>query len=154
MVAIVAFSILFAASIFNATEANAQPTIELKFHKDIGYSSFGNDAQGNWTARVTVSADTTRVEFYLDDTLQRNDTEAPFSWPYNTDSYPNGLHTIKAIAYDQNENAATAEAQQNFVPFPADFMTDTIAIAAVAIAVAAVIAVIKIKRTNRKAARP
>ena len=139
-----------AAGIFNVAKVNAEPTITITFHKDFGYSSFGNDAQGNWTVQATVSQDTVRVEFYLDNQLQLNDTEAPFAWSYNTDNYPLGLHTFKAVAYDANGNEAVAEAQQNFVKFPMDFFIIIIAVVVVSVLVAVIVAVIKIKKTNKK----
>ena len=149
--AVLLFAVLVTAlCIFNATQANAEPSIALKLHKDFGYSSFGNDAQGNWTAQATVSEEVTRVEFYLDNLLQLNDTQAPFSWSYNTDNYAQGLHTIKAVAYDTNGNNATAEAQQNFVPFPMDF-TIGIVLAVVLILIAAVVVcIVRIRRTKKR----
>jgi hypothetical protein len=102
--AVLLFTVLVTALfIFNATQVNAEPSIALKLHKDFGYSSFGNDAQGNWTAQVTVSEDATRVEFYLDNLLQLNDTQAPFALSYNTDNYAQGLHTIKPWLMTQTE---------------------------------------------------
>ncbi|MCW4010362.1 MAG: Ig-like domain-containing protein [Candidatus Bathyarchaeota archaeon] len=139
--------IAFGAS--SAAQVNADPSISLKLHKDFGYSSFGNDAQGNWTVHATVSEDTMRVEFYLDDSLELNDTAEPFAWSYNTDNYPNGLHTIKAVAYDANGNTATAEKQQNFVPFPTEFTTIIVIVVVVSVVVSIVVAVVMTKRPRK-----
>ncbi len=122
----------------------------MKFHKDFGYSSFGNEAQGNWTAHADTSTDAVRVEFYLDNLLQFNDTEAPFAWSYYTDNYAEGLHTIKAVAYDASGNSASAEGQQKFVPFPVEETMAIILASVIGVIVAAVAAVVWMRRTKNK----
>ncbi len=52
----------------------------------------------NVTADVNgVSDNITKVEFYVDGKLKNTDTEAPYSWLWNTRSF--FRHTIKVIAY-------------------------------------------------------
>jgi hypothetical protein len=131
-------------------EADVQPTIELKLHKDFGYSSFGNDAQGNWSARTTVSEDIVRVEFYLNDTLQHTDIETPFTWSYYTDDYPLGLYTIKAVAYNTEGNTVVAQVQQNFVSQQGDFIIIIIISIAAPLAIITLISVLKVKKLNKK----
>ncbi|MCW4017084.1 MAG: Ig-like domain-containing protein [Candidatus Bathyarchaeota archaeon] len=148
-------SVLLVALMFTAiglacaAQVNADPTITMKIHKDYGYSSFGNDAQGDWTVHATVSEDTTRVEFYLDDELQFDDTQTPFAWSYVTDDFPEGLHTIKAVAYDSNGNTATAEVEQNFVPFPMDFTIGIVIAVVVISVVVSILAVVFARRKTR-----
>jgi len=48
-----------------------------------------------------------RVEYYLDDEFIETDTEAPFSWLWDTFSL--GKHTIKAIQYDHLGNEVIEE---------------------------------------------
>ncbi len=146
-IALTMFTVLFVASIFCTVQVNAEPTISLSLHKDFGYSSFGNDAQGNWTAHANTSSDTTRVEFYLDDQLQLNDTQTPFAWSYYTNNYSEGLHTIRAVAYDANGNQAEATAEQNFVEFPTDLVLYiVIAVVAIVIIIAIVAALVMMRR--------
>ena len=86
------------------------------------------------------------VEFFLDDSLQRSDTEAPFSWSYYTDNYPLGLHTIKAIAYDSEGNTVTAEKQQNFVEMSNATLSIVFAVVIIIIVVATIVLVVKMKK--------
>jgi len=54
--------------------------------------------------KITIEANATdnfhvdRVEFYIDDVLQANDTTEPYSWTWNSKTLFS--HTIKVIAYD------------------------------------------------------
>lgn len=48
--------------------------------------------------------DINRVEFYIDDVLKSNDTEAPYEWTWNEFAF--GNHEIKAIVYDNAGNSA------------------------------------------------
>ncbi len=146
IIAIFVFAVLSATCIFAVVEVNAQPTIDLRLRKDFGYSDFGNGAQGNWTAQAIVSDDIVRVEFFLDDSLQRSDTDAPFSWSYYTDNYPLGLHTIKAIAYDSEGNTVTAEKQQNFVEMSNATLSIVFAVVIIIIVVASIVLVVKMKK--------
>ena len=41
-----------------------------------------------------------RVEFYIDDVLKSSPTVSPYGWDWDTTSYSNGSHEIKAIAYN------------------------------------------------------
>jgi len=150
LVASIAIVFLLSASKISMVEADVQPTIELKLHKDFGYSSFGNDAQGNWSVRTTVSEDTVRVEFYLNDTLQYTDIQAPFTWSYYTDDYPLGLYTIKAIAYNSEGNTAVAQVQQNFVSQQDGFFIIIIISIAAPLVIITIISIIKIKKSNKK----
>ena len=75
-----------------------------------------------------VSADVTRVEFYLDDVLQANVTTSPFSWPFDTNNYTLGLHTFKVVAYNAVGEEASVEIQRNFVEFPTLFVVGIIVV--------------------------
>jgi hypothetical protein len=151
--ALAIFTLLFITSILCTVQVNAAPTITLSLHKDFGYSSFGNDAQGNWTAHVTTSQDTTRVEFYLDNQLQLNDTQTPFAWPYYTNNFSEGLHTILAVAYDASGNQAEATAEQNFVEFPSDFFIYIIMAVVAIVIVSIVVALVMMQRRKTNSAK-
>jgi hypothetical protein len=56
----------------------------------------------NATDDVSVS----KVEFYIDNDLYITDTEAPYTWQWDTTSVPNGQHTIKVKAYDNTKQTA------------------------------------------------
>ena len=42
----------------------------------------------------------TRIEFYVDDALVATDLSSPYSFDWDTSMYTNGLHKIRATAYD------------------------------------------------------
>jgi len=50
-----------------------------------------------------------RVEFFLDDELSYTDTDEPYKWTIDRDNYSSGLHTAKAIAFDNAGNNASEE---------------------------------------------
>ncbi|PTL81261.1 Ig-like domain-containing protein [Vitiosangium sp. GDMCC 1.1324] len=54
--------------------------------------------------RGTVS----KVDFYLGATLLGSDTSAPFSFSWNTSTWPNGTYTLKTRAYDPLGNSANS----------------------------------------------
>ncbi len=108
----------------------AKTTLSLDFYKDNGYG-MGEDMNGEWTLNTVVSQDVQYVEFYLDNQLQLNDTSSPFSWNFNTGSYSEAQHTLKAVAYNSLGETATAESQHNFVGFPLTFVVGIIGLVVV-----------------------
>jgi len=76
-----------------------------------------NGATVSSTVSVTADASddigVTKVEFYVDNVLKSTDTTAPYSWQWDTTAYANGLHTIKAIAYDAVGQTATDQISVN-----------------------------------------
>ncbi len=48
---------------------------------------------------TTATSGVDTVKFYIDGTLKSTDTAAPFEWSWNTTTYSNGSHTIKAEGY-------------------------------------------------------
>jgi hypothetical protein len=127
----------------------AVPIVSLSLYKDNGYG-MGNDMNGAWTVNAAVSQNTSYVEFYLDDTLQLNDTSAPFSWQFDTINYTEGTHTIKAVAYDSAGENATAQVDRNFVGFPVNFVVGIIAVVVAVTAIAVVVSVYRIRKQNAK----
>jgi hypothetical protein len=110
----------------------AAPSLSLSWYKNNGYG-MGNDIGGEWTINTNVSTDVVRVEFYLDDVLQQNDTEAPFSWNFNTaDNFTLGVHTFRVVAYDSAGASTTSVAERNFVEYSFSSVIITIIIVAVA----------------------
>ncbi len=116
-------SILLILSLLSAVTASialAQSTQELQLglSRDWGYGGFGNDIQGLFTAKIkNPPADLTRVEFYIDSALMGEDTTAPFSLQFNTDSYPVGAHTLSAIGYTSDRTELKSnQIQAQFVP--------------------------------------
>jgi len=101
-----------------ASQVSAEPTISLSINKIEGYN-LGSDINGQFTVSAKVSSEVVRVEFYLNGTLQYNDTAgAPFSWTFDTTNYALGNYNITAVAYDSSGQQATAVLSQNFVEVP------------------------------------
>jgi hypothetical protein len=127
----------------------AKPTLHLNFYKDNGYN-MGNDMNGLWTVNTDVSADVVYVEFYVDDELQLNDTTAPFSWPFDTNNYTLGVHTIKVVAYDSAGEQAVEERQPNFVGFPLLFIVGIISFIVIVTVVSFVVVFYRARRRESK----
>jgi hypothetical protein len=132
-----------------AAVAQAGPTVSLHWYKNNGYG-LGNDIGGQWTVTADTSSDVTRVEFYLDNQLQQNSTQAPFQWAFNTADYGLGVHNIKAVAYNAQGQTSTAEANRNFVEYSAtNIIVLIIGVTVAIIVVAALVAVYRIKKQNK-----
>ena len=146
LVAIVVCSAFMLASLESTT---AIPTINSSLYKNNGYS-MGNDMNGEWTLNAEVSSDVTRVEFYLDGKLVSNDTDAPFSWNFNTADYTDGLHLFRAMAFNADGEVNYQEIPRNFVPFPLDFVVGIIALVIITLVIATVGALVKNKKLGKK----
>ncbi|HSP13351.1 MAG TPA: Ig-like domain-containing protein [Thermoanaerobaculia bacterium] len=73
-----------------------------------------NGATVSGTTSVTASASddvgVSKVEFYLDGTLQSTDPTSPYAWSWNTTMTTNGGHALTSMAYDAAGNRATSAA--------------------------------------------
>ncbi len=71
-----------------------------------------NGATVSGTTTITASASdnvgVTKVEFYIDSALVSTDTASPYSYDWNTTTYPNGAHTIFSKASDAAGNVGTS----------------------------------------------
>jgi NADH:ubiquinone oxidoreductase subunit K len=132
-----------------AATAQAAPTLSLNWYKNNGYG-MGNDIGGQWTITAVTSADVSRVEFYLDNQLQQNSTQAPFKWAFNTADYSLGAHTVKAVAYAAEGQTGTVQADRNFVEYSAENVFGVvIGVFVAVIAIALVVAVYRIKKQTK-----
>lgn len=128
--------------------ALAAPSVSLGWYKNNGYG-WGNDIGGEWTITAEVSSDVTHVEFYVDDALVQNATDAPFKWAFNTAEYSNGEHTISVIAYDDAWEMATTQADRNFVEYSAaDTLWLIVGIVVAVMGLMLVVAIYKIKKNK------
>jgi len=60
------------------------------------------------TASASDNVGVSKVEFYLDGTLQATVTSAPYGFSWNSSSVSTGTHTLTAKAYDAANNATTS----------------------------------------------
>ena len=131
----------------------AAPFLSTSFYKNNGYG-MGADIYGQWTLNTSASQDVVRVEFYLDNQLQQNDTEVPYGWSFDTVNYTEGSHIIKAIAFNSLGESATASAQRNFVGFPINYVVGIIVLIVVVIVVSLVVALFWVRKTEAKNKHP
>ncbi len=139
--------VVCAALALSFTAVSAAPTVSLNWYKNNGYG-LGSDIGGQWTITADASSDVTRVEFYLDNQLQQNDTSAPFNWVFDTADFNLGEHTIKAVAYNVDGQTATAQADRNFVEYSAANVFGIII--GVVVAVMAVVLIALLYRVRKK----
>ena len=98
--------------------AQTADQLQLGLSRDFGYGGFGNDIQGLFSMKIkNPPSNLVKVDFYIDSTSIGEDTQAPFSLQFNTDSYPLGSHALSAVGYTsdgQQISSNTITAQ--FVP--------------------------------------
>ena len=73
--------------------------LTLSLSRDFGYGGFNGDIQGTFSVKASGPANLERVQFFLDETLLGEDTEAPFAIQFVTDNYPTGAHIFSAVGY-------------------------------------------------------
>jgi hypothetical protein len=96
----IAFLLAALLSLIAVSTAFAQGEgLTLKLSKDFGYGGFSNDIQGTFSMKVTGPANLARVDFYIDETMIGEVTQAPFNLQFVTDSYPLGSHSLYAIGF-------------------------------------------------------
>ncbi|WP_281999185.1 Ig-like domain-containing protein [Geotalea uraniireducens] len=74
----------------------------------VAITSPANSSTVSGTATVTASASdnvgVSKVEFYVNGTLNATDTASPYTFSWNTSSLANGTYTLSAKAYDAANN--------------------------------------------------
>jgi len=81
------------------------------------------DASANLAALASANAAiqaVQKVEFYVDDTKIGEDASEPYETSWDTTAYSDGSHTIKAVAYDTNNQASQDEITVQVVNGPAE----------------------------------
>jgi hypothetical protein len=73
----------------------------LRLRRNFGYGGSG-EIQGLFTMIAEGSEALTRVTFYIDDQVIGEDQEAPFQVQFSTDSYPLGMHSLRATGFTEN----------------------------------------------------
>ena len=91
-------TILLSLAIISAASAQAEE-FTLSLSRDFGYGGFNGDIQGTFSVKASGPANVEKVQFFLDETLLGEDTEAPFAIQFVTDNYPTGAHVFSAVGY-------------------------------------------------------
>lgn len=74
---------------------------------EVTIEGLANDASVNGTVAVSLDAeenDLDKVEIYVDGTLVTTLTSSPFQYTWDSNTVPDGAHTIKVVAYDKAGN--------------------------------------------------
>jgi hypothetical protein len=134
--------------------SSAQTSLSLEWQRNSGFDMH-TGINGQYTLIAHPEGNTTtRVEFYLDDKLELSDTKAPYSWTFNTDSNPEGQHTIRVEAYTSTGETATLTDIRSFSGFPYMFIVGVLLFASIVFAFALLLTwhVIKQKAKARRIA--
>jgi uncharacterized C2H2 Zn-finger protein len=113
-----AFLLISMLTLVFITKVSAEPTISLSINRIGPGANIGSDMNGMFTVSAQVSSDVARVEFYLNGTLQANDTTAPFSWTADSNDYPLGSYNITGVAFDSTGHQAVYSFNENFIEMP------------------------------------
>ena len=91
-------TILVSLAFISVVSAQSEE-LTLSLSRDFGYGGFNGDIQGTFSVKAKGPANLERVQFFLDETLLGEDTEAPYAIQFVTDNYPNGAHVLSAVGY-------------------------------------------------------
>jgi hypothetical protein len=91
-------TILVSLVIISAVSAQVEE-LTLSLSRDFGYGGINGDIQGTFSVKASGPANLERVQFFLDETLLGEDTEAPFAIQFVTDNYPTGAHVFSAVGF-------------------------------------------------------
>ena len=71
--------------------------------------SDGSTVSGTVNIRVTVYSSNalSKIEFYINDSLESTDTASPYRYSWDTSQYNDSTYTIKVIAYDTENQTAS-----------------------------------------------
>ena len=96
--AAILITILVSLAFISVVSAQSEE-LTLSLSRDFGYGGFNGDIQGTFSVKAKGPANLERVQFFLDETLLGEDTEAPFAIQFGTDNYPNGTHVLSAVGF-------------------------------------------------------
>jgi Bacterial Ig domain len=99
-----------------ASPALAQTSLKLNLRRDFGYGS-GSQVRGTFTLSVAGPSDLQSVIYKIDGATMQEVTASPFSYQFNTGSYPTGWHDLTASA----TTSSGAALESNVLRF--DFVT-------------------------------
>ena len=91
-------TILVSLTFMSVVSAQSED-LTLSLSRDFGYGGFNGDIQGTFSVKASGPASLDRVQFFLDETLLGEDTEAPYAIQFVTDNYPTGAHVLSAVGY-------------------------------------------------------
>ena len=99
MTALIIGLVLSMTALQNASAQNEIPELKLSLSRDFGYSSGTGRIQGTFSMKVSGPQELERVVFLIDNKQVAEDSEAPFRFQFNTDSYALTEHSLNAVGY-------------------------------------------------------
>lgn len=104
-------SLLLALPSFQQTDE-----LTLSLSRDWGYGGLSGRIQGTFSFHVKGADDLVSVQFFIDDQLVGTDTQAPWRYQFNTDSFPLGPHRLYAVGQTADGEQLTSNvAERTFV---------------------------------------
>jgi len=85
--------------------------LTLYVRRNFGYGG-GSQIQGNFRCEIEGPEGLTSVTYYVDDQVLATTTEAPFTVNFETDSYPHGVHELKATATTADGRTLTSNTRK------------------------------------------
>jgi len=86
-----------------AAAQNPDESLVLGISRTFGYGGFNGKIQGAFKLKIrSEHDDLAQVDFLIDNEVVHSALTAPFEYSFNTADYPEGLHTFKALGY-QND---------------------------------------------------
>ncbi len=92
-----------------ATAQDSELTLYVR--RNFGYGG-GSQIQGNFRCEIEGPEGLTSVTYYVDDQVLATTTEAPFTVTFETDSYPHGVHELKATAVTADGRTLTSNTRK------------------------------------------
>ena len=101
-------TILVSLTFMSVVSAQSEE-LNLILSRDFGSGGFNGDIQGTFRVEASGPASLERVQFFLDETLLGEDTEAFLAIQFVTDNYPTGAHVFSAVGFTTDGKQISAE---------------------------------------------
>lgn len=89
--------------------ANVSYTIRPPIPPEVSFTTLTNNATVSGIyivgANATDDKRVNRVEFWIDGVKEFTDYSSPYSWSWDTTNYSDGSHTVRVVAYDDDEKS-------------------------------------------------
>ncbi len=99
----------WAALVGSAAAQESELTLYVR--RNFGYGG-GSQIQGNFRCEIEGPVDITSVTYYVDDQVLATTTEAPFTVNFETDTYPHGVHEMRATALTADGRTLTSNTRK------------------------------------------